>query len=171
MQRLSLSNRFRKISHAKFIALAKDFKQACEGAFGTQCSVEISALSAPKAYTTFMDDRIQEVLDRANESNHLGKAGSIEDVTKEMYRAAKYIEMTVRPVNEDQAPDYAFGHVEFGGNRPRQATFYIQGGKDCAEACEYMVSRHENMKVGDGYDGNGTRSTSIPDNLKSALGL
>jgi len=92
----------------------------------------------------------------------------LSDVTPEVWTKSGYVEVNVSPVDRSKAPDYAFGHAEFKGERPRQATFYIQpNGDDVRQA---MVSSAKGKAIGDGFESNGSRSGAIPSGLAN-LGL
>ncbi len=168
MTRWSLKNIFRPVTHGQFVDYTNQFKQAAENSFGTECSIQIRALTQPKAYTTFWDDDIQSGLDAINEQNTILRTENLSDVTSEVWAKAGYVEVNVRPVDCDKAPDHAFGHAEFKGEKPRQATFYIQPNGD--DAREAMVSSAKGKVIGDGFESNGSRSGAIPSGLAS-LGL
>ena len=122
--------------------------------------MEINALTAPKAYTTFYDEDIQNDLDTMNEKMTIIKTSDLSDITSDIWDMAGYVEVYVRPVDKDKAPDYAFGHAEFKGTRPEQATFYIQPDGD--DAKKALVSRTSLKRIGDGFESNGSRSGAIP---------
>lgn len=162
MTRWSLSNRFRSVSHQQFLDYAKQFKQAAEQAFGTECTVKATVLREPKVYTTFLDDDIQDGLDYLNEKATLLKTDDLSEVTAALWDKAGYVEMVVHPKDETQAPQAAFGHAEFKGRLRRQATFYMQGGDHCEDAAAEMIRQNRGKSVGDGYRSNGAQSGAIP---------
>lgn len=164
MTRWSLSNIFRAVTHTQFIDYSTHFKQAAEHAFNTECRLDIRALQGPKLYTTFMDKHIQDELDERNAENTILATEDLADITPDLWKQAGYIEVTVRPVDEKKAPDFAFGHAEFKGCHPRQATFYIQ--PDGEEAKQFMTSQNRGKITGNGFESNGTSSKAIPASLK-----
>lgn len=164
MERWSLSNYFRQVSHKQFVDYTTKLKLVSEAAFRSECEVDIHLKDRTKVYTTFYDPALQDIVDRENEGGTVIKTGNIDDVTKEHWNAAAYAEVTVRPVDKDQAPDYAFAHAEFKGRLPRQATFYIQGGENTHNAkLSFLVNM--SGRIGDGYESNGQRSNAVPSSL------
>lgn len=163
MNRWSISNLITPISYNEFTTLSERFKRAAEASFGTPCKMEISALKAPKVYTTFLDDDIQDGLDHINAANAV-PLNDNSTISRAEWDRANYVELTIRPVDEKLAPSYAFAHAEFKGGKPRQATFYIQ--PDGEDARKTMLDQARRLQtVGDGFDGNGTRSGAIPAGL------
>lgn len=98
MTRWSLSNIFRKLNFTQFTDLSTEFKNAAEQIFGTECAVDITLMSRPKAYTTLYDDDEFERLKKINDANTLLKTDSIENVTQEQWNEAGYVEIGVRPI-------------------------------------------------------------------------
>lgn len=163
MNRWSLKNIFRSVTHSQFADYTRQFKQAAETSFGAECSLQICALTQPKAYTTFWDDDIQSSLDEINERNTILRTENLSDLTPEVWSKSGYVEVIVSPIDRQQAPDSAFGHAEFKGGLPRQATFYIQ--PDGQNVREAMVSSAKGKLVGSGFDSNGSRSWAVPAGL------
>lgn len=162
MSRWSLSNRFKAISYDQAGSYVSQFKAAAEKSFGTECVLDITLLRANKVYTTFWDDDLQSSLDATNNANTILKTNNHAEVTPELWNQAAYVEVSVRPVDPSKAPkEYAFGHLEFKGSRPRQATFYIQ--PDGEEAMQEMLATKAfGVVVGDGYASNGENSGFVP---------
>jgi hypothetical protein len=128
-QRWGIRNRIMPVSHKQFVDLVSQFKQTAESFFGTSCVLEIRAMDRPRVFSTFMlPDDIQEDFERRNDSHTFLKTSSLTALTSEIWKNARYVDVTVRPEDQAKAPDYAFGHAEFKGQYPRQATFYIQAG-------------------------------------------
>jgi len=150
MTRFSLSNLVLPISYAQFTRLTEQFHRAAEASFGTKCEMEIRAMSAPKTYSTFLlDEFTQKCMDRDNESRTI--ATNFNRISKELWDQARYVELTISPVDKNAAPSYAFAHAEFKGVLPRQATFYIQpDGEDVPKTIGGF-----GMIRGDGYRSNG----------------
>lgn len=162
--RLSLSNYIFKISHEQFLSLATAFKKASEQSFGTKATMEIGVYNAPKLYTTFIDDDIDAVLAVENEQRHVLTTQNIADINKSVWDSAGYVEAILKPVNTAIAPDHAFSSMEFLGDRPKQATFYIQGSPGNA-AIASMKNQFKFMARGDGFPSNGSRSNYMPNSL------
>ena len=160
--RWSLSNQFQAISHEQAGNYVTAFKAAVEESFGTECALDIRILSVPKLYTTFLDDDVQSFLDETNKNNTILSTNNPAEVTPELWEQAGYVEVGVRPIDRTQAPeDYAFGHVEFKGQYPRQATFYVQpNGDDVKRAM--LAQKSFTTAVGDGYTSNGLNSGFVP---------
>lgn len=150
MSRWSISNLFRAVTHKQFVDYTTQFQQAAEKSFNTECFLEIRALTRPKVYTTFWDEDMQRNLNATNDRNTILKTQNLTDITHEIWNKAGYIEVTVRPNDEEKAPRYAFGHAEFKGNRPRQATFYIQ--PDGEDAEQSVLSQTSAKRIGDGFE-------------------
>lgn len=160
MARWSLSNVMRPLTHEQFQSYTKEFKAAAEEAFGTACSLKIRALRSPKVYTTFYDKDIQSELNTVNRANTILETDKLEEVSRSLWDETGYVDVTINPVESEQAPAYAFGYLEFKGNLPRQATFYIQpDGEDVKNA---MLESGKGKVVGDGFNSNGTRSGAVP---------
>lgn len=163
MTRWSLSNIFQAVSHQQFQDYTTQLRDAAERAFGTPCKLDISVMSNTKVYTTYCDDGLQGNLDHINDANTILRTGDVANVSAAMWHKAKYVEVSVNPVDETLAPAYAFAHVEFKGNEPRQATFYIQpDGEDTKAA---LLAKNPRRMVGDGFTSNGSRSGAMPSNL------
>lgn len=163
MTRWSLKNIFRDVTHEQFNTYTTQFKQAAEKSFGTECKLEIRALSAPKVYTTYCDDDLQSNLDSINDSATLLVTDKLSDMTEALWKAARYVEITLRPADPEKAPRYAFAHAEFKGTQPEQATFYIQPDGEDAKAA--IIAQQKHKRIGDGFDGNGRRSGGLPSGL------
>lgn len=163
MTRWSLSNLFMSVSFEQFQSLTRQFKAAAEASFGTECRLEVKALKETKVYTTFKDDDIQDGLDYLNNLNFITSATSLDEMTKDIWDQAGYVEVILHPKNEKAAPSYAFAHVEFKGELRRTASFYIQ--PDGVDARDRMISQNRRMWPGEGWGGNGTRSGAIPSSL------
>jgi hypothetical protein len=166
--RWSFGNYIWPISHKQFIELVAQFKKAAEESFGTECSLEISALRDPKIYTTFCDSEIEQSLKLINDAQTVVATKNLADVTPELWKQAGYVEVEVRPLDEKKAPASAFGHVEFKGRLPLQANFYIQ--PDGENAKRAMLARNPSMSVGDGFESNGKRSAAVPASLSFVRG-
>ncbi len=164
MIRWSLSNHFFKMSHRQFVQLTTQFYQAAEEAFGTKCYLEIETLKRPKTYTTFVDPHVEAEI---NEKNGLPtfKGRFAHDLTPQMWHAAGHVEVFIRPINKERAPQHAFAHIEFKGIRPRQATFYMQ--PECGNTQAIFLAANANLRAGDGLRGNGILSRKVPAYLKS----
>lgn len=160
--RWSLSNRFKAISYDQAGRYVAEFKSAAEESFGTECVLDITLMSANKVYTTFWDEDLQASLDATNASNTILRTNDHAQVTPELWDQAAYVEVGVRPADPSKATEsYAFGHVEFKGSRPRQATFYIQ--PDGEGVMQQMLAKKAfGVAAGDGYDSNGENSGFVP---------
>ena len=159
MNRWSIGNYILPITHRQFIALTEQFKTAAERSFGTTCNLEIEVLREAKLYTTFVDDEIQSNLDSINLMGAIHTA-NIQDVTTEVWKKAGHVTVTLRPADPTKTHPHAFAVVEFKGVRPRQATYYIQ---PRGEMAAFEVLDNNRFKlIGDGHDGNGTRSSATP---------
>jgi hypothetical protein len=163
MNRWSLSNLLLPISHEQFVDLTTQFKKAAEYSFGTKCKLQISALSDVKHYTTYDDDDIQRDLDEHNKKNTILETANLGEISKDLWKRAAYVSVTVTPVDAAKATQYAFGTMEFKGICPKQATFYIQS--DDESVRKYVLSLNRTKLVGDGFDSNGIRSGSLPASL------
>lgn len=167
MTRWSLRNVLMPVSHQEFVTYIKQFKQAAEQSFDTECKLEITALAAPKAYTTFWDNALQSEINSINEENTILKTDALSDITSSLWATAKYVEVLINPVDKTKAPRAALAHAEFKGEKPRQAKFYIQpNGED---AREQMLSQQSGKIVGDGFESNGTRSACLPESLGKTI--
>ena len=156
MTRWSVRNLLLPVSHEQFVDLTTQFKKAAELSFGTECKLSIRALRAPKKYTTFHDKDIQEDLDEENKANTICETENLGNIGKALWNKAAYVEVTVRPVDAKKAPNYAFGHMGFKGERSRQVTFYIQ--PDGEYTRNSVLSQNRLKLVGDGLASNGSRS-------------
>jgi hypothetical protein len=163
MTRWSLKNIFQAVSHQQFQDYTTQLREAAEKSFGTPCKLDISIMNNTKVYTTYWDDGLQDNLDQINDANTLLRTDDVANVSTALWGKAGYVEVTVKPVDETQAPAYAFAHVEFKGNEPRQATFYIQ--PDGGEAKASLLAKNPRRIVGDGFTSNGSRSNALPSNF------
>lgn len=164
MSRWSIANIARPVSRAQFIDLTTQFQKAAETSFGTACSLEIRAMNAVRMTSTFLhDDGTEEFMAAENERRTFFKTGDPNQLTDDAWRRAAYVEVIVRPDKEKQAPAYAFGHAEFKGHLPRQATFYLQPDDDASR--DTMVNASRGKWIGEGYDSNSYRSAG-PDSWR-----
>ncbi len=116
------------------------------------------------------DDDEFERLKKINDANTLLKTDSIGNVTQEQWNEAAYVEVGVRPIDTDKAPDYAFGHIEFKGHKPKSATYYIQGGEETSKTKDAILSAHKAMVSGDGFDSHGSQSGRAFMNISAKMG-
>jgi len=151
------------ISFEQFQDIVKNFKTNAEDAFGKKCILEISALNAPKEYTTFMDDFIHDILKEQNKEKELLQTGNISDVTSDIWNKAKYVEIRVLPKENG----IGFGRVEFKGNQPSLATFGVNGEKTREQIKEKFSAQYPEMVMGDGWSSHGNRCTLRPAGLTS----
>jgi hypothetical protein len=158
--RWSISNLLISVSHGEFVSMTTQFQTAAEVAFGTTCALDIKLMSASRRYTTFANDRIQGNLDDINKGNTWLTTSSLAEITRGLWKRARYVQAIVRPVDESAAPRFAFGCAEFKGERPRQATFYIQPDGESARAA--MIRKYPRKLIGDGYTSNGIESRVFP---------
>lgn len=161
--RLSLANKFFRISHPQFISIAQDFRIASEWAFGTGSIFRIHVYDNPKTETAFCDDAIRAKLDFENDKKYSGTY-DLDGITPEVWAKAGYVEVILKPDNKEKAPSYAFSLAEFLGNRPRHATFYIQPG-ECGEALKHLKNRYRTMIAGSGWASHATQSIWLPASL------
>lgn len=163
MTRWSLKNIFQAVSHQQFQNYTTQLRDAAEKSFGTPCQMDIRIMNDTKVYTTYCDDGLQESMDAINDAHTLLRTDDVANVSESLWNNARYVEVTVNPVNPAAAPAYAFAHAEFKGNEPRQATFYIQPDGEDAKAA--MIKQNPRNIVGDGFTSNGSRSRQLPSNL------
>ena len=163
MTRWSLKNAFQAVSHQQFQDYTAQLRDAAERAFGTKCALDIQVMNDTKVYTTYYDDSLQDNLNQINNANTILRTDDAAKITPQIWSKAGYVEVTVNPVDKDKAPSYAFAHVEFKGNEPRQACFYIQPGGEDAKAA--MLKQNRGRIIGDGFTSNGSRSGAFPSNL------
>lgn len=149
MARWSISNLFRSVTHKQFIDYTTQFQQAAENAFGTSCSLEINIMKQPKVFTTLLHKDAQKQDDATNDKNTTLKTGNITDITQDIWKQANFIEVTVSPENKEDAPQSAFGTVEYYGKR---ATFYIQPDEGSENAKQSMLSQTSGKIIGDGFE-------------------
>ena len=160
MSRLSLSNLLLPVSREQFTALTAQFKQAAEHSFNGPCKLEIHAMDAVKATSTFVhDDWIMEAMAAGNKQRTFFETDDPAKLTSDIWNKAAYVEVSVKPVNEKDAPTSAWGQAEFKGYRPRQATFYLQ--PDDGKAMKSMKSQNPLKLTGDGYTSNTDFSASL----------
>lgn len=152
--RFSLSNKFFNVSHTQFVDHCENFKAAVEQHFLTPCAIDINGYSEPKEYITFLDDDMQKSCDMVNASNALFKGMDLGQVSRELWKQARHVEATIRPINEGDAPRSAFAHVEFKGHLPGAATFYVQP-DDQARVRTIMRRHNPTLLLGNGYDSHG----------------
>lgn len=160
MTRWSLSNYFFSISHDQFVAMTTQLKDAAEQSFGTACNFNITARKQPKLYTTFVDDEIQGGIDILNKPHVLLQTDQVAAITPDIWKEAKYVEVSILPADKEKAPFAAFAHAEFKGTAPREATFYVQ--PDGKTVMHKLMAAHPRSIVADGYGGNGVRDGAVP---------
>ena len=157
-ERWSIGNWVQPLSHEQFQTLTAQFKAAVEKSFGTDCNLQINAMTEPKSSITTIDDDLQSWLDQKNEANTFFKTSSLSSITPAVWEKARYVEVIVRPADENKAPSSAFGHAEFKGNLPTQATFYLQ--PEHSDVQQSMIRQNRLKRSGDGYRSNGMVSFS-----------
>lgn len=170
MQRWSLGNCFQNIKFNQFQSLSNEFKSACEDSFGTSATVLLKLMSQPKAFTTFWDDDEHKRLTKINDNNTIATFDDINNISESDWKSAAYVEMTVKPTDEDKAPSSAFGHLEFKGGQPKTSTYYLQGGDSTEKTKQQFISDHKNMVVGDGFNSHGRQSGMAYMRVASKLG-
>jgi len=166
MTRWSLSNEDAPISHAEFVQLAASFRRAAEEGFGAPCALSIKTLKSPKAFTVYDNPEIQKVLDQHNSDNTLFETDDLSRLTEEKWNEARHLELVIRPAATEQPRlPGAFAHAEFKGDRPHQATFYIQPGGEAVRRA--LIGAAKGRETGDGQDGNGTYGMEYPPSIKA----
>jgi len=170
MARWSLRNRFRSISHEQFCDITRNFKDAAEKSFGTECELNIELLSAPLAYTTFFDEDLMDMMAEINKANTSAKTASLDDILPKQFNKAVTACVRVNPIDKDAAPASAFGTIKFKGNLRRTATFYLQQGRDDDTAQDEVLAKYPRMLQGDGYEETGNRAPFLPASI-SRLGF
>jgi hypothetical protein len=158
MNRWSLSNRFSKISYEQFKSLTAAFQEAAEHAYGTPTKLEIKTMRAPAMSVSIPDPEMLAFLKQQNEKNTTLKTDTLDDISKEDWDKAAYVEVNIHPEDKSKGPQSAFAQVEFKGHLPKQATFYIQGGDTGGVQEATLRHRPRLSKVGDGYNANGSHS-------------
>jgi hypothetical protein len=145
--RLSVSNWVLPISLRQFQLMVSEYKILLQTAFGTTCSLQIRVMNQPKWAPNLCDDPnpVEDVNNRAT----FFEATDPFDVPREIFLSAAYVEVVVRPVDKSAAPTSAYGHIEFKGLRPRQATYYLQPGDQ--NVVRILQKRHRGQRLGDGY--------------------
>ena len=149
MARWSISNLFRSVTHKQFIDYTTQFQQAAEQAFGTPCSLEINIMNQPKVFTTLLHKDAQKQDDATNDKNTTLKTNNITDITRDIWKQANFVEVTVSPENDDDAPQSAFATAEYYGKR---ATFYIQPDESGENVKKSMLSQTSGKIIGDGFE-------------------
>jgi hypothetical protein len=158
MDRWSLSNRFSDISYEQFMNLTDTFQRAAERAYGTPTIAEVRVMKATRMSVSIPDPMTIQYLRDETEKNTTLKTDNPNDVTKDIWDRAVYVEVNIRPVQETEKLRSAFAQVSFKGRLPQQATFYIQGDDVRGVKEETLRNRPRFSKVGDGYTGNSHRS-------------
>jgi hypothetical protein len=131
-----------------------------EKSFGCLCAIEVRAMNTLKETSTFIhDDWVIDAMHRANEKHTFFKTSAVDAVTPAIFNAARYIEVSIYPVDSDKAPASAWAHLEFKGLLAQQATFYLQ--PDDAEPLQAMKAAHGWSVFGDGYDANSHRGIGV----------
>ena len=158
MSRLSISNLLLPVSRKQFKALTAQFRQAAEQAFGSPCRLEIRAMKAVKLTSRSMqDDWLMNAVAAENKRRTVFETDDPDRLTESIWGRAAYVEVGVRPVSEQIARAFAWGHAEFKGLRSRQATFYLQPEGDDSWALS-MISGQRLKWIGSGYDSNSRKS-------------
>jgi len=130
-----------------------EFKELVETSFGTKCGLELRAMNRLKLSPTMVfDDGTMEFVAQFNDEATFFKCENVSLFSPQIFDAAVYIEVVLRPQEKSSAPDYAFAHIEFKGRRPRQATYYLQPGD--AEVLNALKAAHRSQRIGDGYTHN-----------------
>lgn len=163
MSRWSLSNILLPISASQFRKLTTEFHAAAQASLGESCNLNITLMREPKLYTTFLDDEIQAGLDYENRANTILSTSQLSDITREIWAKAGYAEVSISPSANGSTPPAGWAHIEFKGERPRQATYYFHStGPDIKDL---ILSQNRGKWIGDGFNGNGERSVLIPSPL------
>ena len=157
--RWSISNLARPISYKQFLSLTKAFQEAAERSFRTPTKITVAAMNGIKSSSTIPDPTTAEFTQRMNKERTFLETEDLSEVTKDVWDKAKFVEVSIRPVDKSKAQTSALAHVEFKGLRPSQATFYIQCGDNLREVRDAVLrTRPITSRVGDGYKSNGNVS-------------
>jgi len=148
--RISLSNWVLPISFSQFKTLVGEFHQLAAAAFGTECVIQIRALRHNKVSATRIhDDDVMDFMARENARAVFFESSELADMTPQVFDSAAYVEVSVTPMNILAGPQSAYGHVEFKGHRPCQATFYLQPGDP--QDFKSLKDSHRWKRFGDGF--------------------
>lgn len=153
MSRMSISNLLLPISFKQFTAIVAEFVQLAAGVFGCECTIQIRGLKQTKWSPNYVHDKgTMDYIEDRNKRAVIWESDVLATVTPEMFRSAAYVEVSVTPLNILAAPKYAFGHIEFKGERDRQVTVYLQ--PDDPDDFASLLRKHRFMLVGSGLESN-----------------
>lgn len=159
--RLGLSNLFMPVSYGQFVRLTFQFKQAVQESTGVPFDLEIKLMSRTKEYISIIDDSWQESLDEQNKAATIATVTSLSDLTPELWKQARYVEVSMRPQEGvKDGPPSAWAHMEAKGALSRAVTFYAQ--PDCEDVAIKMTRQNRMMCESDGFDGNSSNILSRP---------
>jgi hypothetical protein len=149
MTRWSLNNIVLPVSHKQFVDLTTQFKKAAEDSFGTECKLNIIALSTIQPFTTVVYEDSLDYLDQRKKADTILETADVGAVSKALWKSAAYVEVSVDPLDKGKATASAWGQIAFKGDHPRRATFYIQ--PDGVDARKSVLKQNFRKLAGDGY--------------------
>ncbi|MFA5591950.1 MAG: hypothetical protein WC989_01370 [Micavibrio sp.] len=165
--RFSLSNRFFAVSYREFQNYCADFQVAVGYVAATPFKAVAAGYSIPKEYTTIYDDSLNDACESINAQARQFEGILPSDITEEMWRDAKYVDVLIKPLDEEAAPRSAFAHMEFKGHLDRTATFYVQPDDALAGVKELMLGRYPDKIAGDGYADHSNSNSFIKAGLQA----
>ena len=161
MSRMSISNLLLPVSREQFTTLSAHFRKVAEQFFGGPCKLEIRAMNAVRLRSSFAhEDYIKDFMAGENRRRTFFETDDTSMLTGDIWNKAAYVEVSIRPVEEKNAPASAWGCAEFKGHLPQQATFYLQ--PDDATAMKSIVSGQRFKWIGEGYDSNSHEAAHPP---------
>lgn len=158
--RWSLSNLVNPVHREQFINLAKEFLDAAQDSFGTECSLEVTLMKATKATSSYGGDNVEKTLKEENEPHILLETKDLAAISEDLWKKTRYAEASIRPIDKKNATESAWAHLECGGIKPKTATYYIQCERIEDSAKKKILANHWTMIAGDGWDSNSVYSTA-----------
>ena len=108
------------------------------------------------------DDEIDEELKAINDANLVLETNNVDDISEQIWDKASHVTTSITPLDETSS---SWAWVEFKGNLPEQATFYIKKEKTIGQTQSFFRQNYsKTMKMRESIS-NGTRMGMFPSNL------
>lgn len=160
MGHCSFYNTIMPLNYQDFAIITKAVFESASRAFGTPCDIEITSRSTAPFTTTFYDPGLSERMAEANAPHLLSDIPSLLEFAAQQRSApplltfnsnskkdsraleieksplekiwddAGFVQVSIKPISESEAPQSAWANIHFKGRQPRHASIYVQPYRD-----------------------------------------
>lgn len=156
MVRWSFIKRFAPINFEDFIHFAHQFCEMVDSCYESPSKVTVTFYTKLPHSITTIEPGLNEWLAKENEKCELAVVIGLENVTQDLFDQAVNVQLDIRPEDDSQAPEYAFGNLECKGLLNKHLVYHVQPEEvgDVVKRSLLNEQRPSKIRfgVGDGYE-------------------